>query len=261
MSLALQLEELGLTPPGLGAARLHHVEEFEEFDGLFDAVRDTINVGILELNKLPGCELPTLPEESLEELLVLPFSGDYRRIRQSAQACEALGWAFHDWAGNVRRSSLAVHPVWQGVAAAACARRLTAWSATAEAAGAVVAGGAVVFAGLADFCELTAVEVERLLVELAHALERLAARVATKLAGVGGVVSMAIDVARHGFDVVTGLIHDVERVLDLIGRVRGLVDQVREFVDRTSASLRDFERLRDLVRDVLTDPVLRGAIP
>ena len=257
MSLALQLEELGLIPPGLGAARLHHVEEFEEFDGLFDGVRDTINAGIRELNKLPGCELPTLPEESLEELLVLPFSGDYRRIRQSAQACEARGWAFHDWAGNVRRSSLAVDPIWHGAAAAACASRLTGWSATVEAAVAVVAGGAAVFTRLADFCELTAGEVERLLVRLAQALERLAARVATKLAGVGGVVSMAIDVARHGFDVVTDLIDDVREVLDLIGQVRGLVDEVREFVDRTRDSLRDFERLRDLVRDVLTDPVVR----
>ena len=261
MSLLLPFAEPDLAPPGLGEPLLNHVEEFEEFDGAFDIVRDTVNLGIRQLNHLPGCDLPTLPEESLEELLVLPFSGDYRRIRQSAEACETLARGFHGWAGQVRRLSLAVVPTWEGDAARACAGRLALWSTAADAAGAVIADGAVVFEGLATFVERIAVQVEGLLVQLAHALERLAKRIATKLAGVSGAVSMAIDVACHGLDVVTDLIDDVQLVLGLIDQVRGIVEEVRSFVDRTRDSLRGFEQLPDLVRDVLTDPLVHGALP
>ena len=252
MSGLLALAEIDPVPPPLGEPLLDHVEEFEEFDGVFDTIRDTVNAGLRELNHLPGVQLPTLPEESLEELLVLPFSGDYRRIRQSADACRLLSVAMHDWSGNVRRLSVSVLPSWQGAAAAACAGRLLAWSVACDGAATVIAQGQMAFEALANFVERVAVEVERLLVELAHVLERLAQRIATKLAGLGGAVSTVIDIARHGTHVVTDLIDDVHLVLDLIDRVRGLVGDVRGFVDQTRGALAGFDRLHNLVGDVLT---------
>ena len=78
-------DEVDLPEPALGEQQLRHDAEFRTVDRTFDLVRDTVNRGIDILNDL-GCGLRRLPEESLEELVVLPLTGDYRRIRQNADA-------------------------------------------------------------------------------------------------------------------------------------------------------------------------------
>ena len=261
MTATFDVHDLRLAPPALGEAQVRHDRDFTQWDHAFDDIRDTINFGIRQLNHLPGCDLPTLPEESLEELLVMPFSGDYLQIRQNADACQVLARAFSAWSGNLAGLGLRIGPVWQGEAGAACLGQLACWSAIAEAAGLLIAGGAVVFEGLACFSERIAVLAQEQLVRLAEALARLARRIGTKLAGAGGVVATVVDVARHGTHVFTDLIDDVQLVLDLVDRIRGLADEVRSKVDEVSASLRELGRLRDLVRDVLPRSVEGLAIP
>ena len=75
MALQLPVTDLALVEPALGEETLHHDADFVAWDDAFDAVRDTVNFGIRQLNHV-GAGLPLLPEESLEELLVQPLAGD-----------------------------------------------------------------------------------------------------------------------------------------------------------------------------------------
>jgi len=247
MALQLTVHDLLLAAPAQGDQVLHHAAAFTAWDNTFDAVRDTVNFGIHQLNHF-GAGLRPLPGESLEQLLVQPLSGDPARIRQNAEACRSLADALAGWSSNLGALALRVNPVWDGVAGAAYLHKLGKYSLAARGAGALIRHGAVVLDDLALFSERVAVRVEELWVRLVHALERLAARVAAKLAGVAGLVSTVLDVATHGVGVVTEIIDDIELVISLIDQIKGLFTEVRTFVDDVERRLASLGELRDLAR-------------
>ncbi|TNM36582.1 hypothetical protein FHP29_20870 [Nocardioides albidus] len=226
---------LHLPEPALGPDRLRHDAEFRALDRTFDRIRDTVNLGIDVLNDL-GVGLRRLPEESLQELVVLPLSGDYRRIRQNAEAIGYVDAAMARYAGSTLRLAVAADPRWTGDAAAAYLLRLGRHAAAARGAGALLALAVPAFEEVARFAERVAVEVEELVVELVERGTRLMMRLLARAAGPAGWAVFAAEVALEGLDAIADLVDDARRLVAIVDRLlemKGeMVGWVEEQVDR-----------------------------
>lgn len=243
-------ESLTLPEPALGPDRLRHDVEFRALDRTFDRVRDTVNTGIDALNEL-GLGLRRLPEESLQELVVLPLTGDHRRIRQNAEAIGHVDAAMTRYAGNTARLALAVDPRWEGDAAAAYLFRLGRHAAAARGAGELLALAVPAFEEVATFAERLAVEVEELVVELVEKGARLMARLLARAAGPAGWAVFAAEVALAGLDAVTDLVDDARRLVAIVDQLLEMKEEVVGWVDEQRDRLVALREVADVVRDGL----------
>lgn len=246
MGLQLRVADLPLSDPIATFDRVQHDADFAQWDKGFDLARDTINFGLRQLRHL-GADVPLLPEESLEDLLVRPFSGDPTLIRQNADGCRIFSHAVAEWGDNLGSLALRVRPSWEGQAAASYLLRVGAYSTAADTAALLIRQSARLFERVAGFSERIAAVIERTWAKLGQVLGRLIVRIAEKLAGVGGVVKAVVDVLQHGIGVITDIIDDVREIIDLIDRVRDLVSTVTDFVRETERGLREVLALRDLI--------------
>lgn len=242
-----ELAEIRLDPPGRGSAELAHDATFTSWDEAFTTMRDVANRGIDAVNHA-GAGLPRLPEGSLEELLILPLSGDYGAIRQNAAACQDVRDALHTWGDNILRISLGVDPAWGGQAAAAYLLRINAFGLAARAIGETVGRGAAVFEVIAEVSERIGIQVERLVVELGRTLARLGRRLLSKIAGPAGWGAFAAELILRGLDAITDIIDDIRRVIELIDELRGLHEVVTDWVREQRERLELFRDLASLVR-------------
>ncbi|NPC98837.1 WXG100 family type VII secretion target [Nocardioides sp. zg-DK7169] len=240
------LVDLTLAPPDPGSRELRHDATFTAWDSTFSELRDVVNLGIDALNKA-GAGLPRLPEESLEELVVLPLTGDYAAIRQNANACGDVRSALHVWADNLLRLSVGVDPAWGGRAATAYVVRVNAFGLAGRAVAELVGAGAGVLEVVADFAERLAVEVERLLVDLGQALFRLVAKLSAKVSGPLGWAAFAAELVTRGLDAVTDIVDDVRLVVDLVRTLLDLRDTVAAWVGEQRERLALFAGLPGLM--------------
>jgi hypothetical protein len=243
-------EPLVLPEPALGPELLRHDVEFRALDRSFDRIRDTVNTGIDVLNDL-GCGLRRLPEESLEELVVLPLTGDFRRIRQNADAIGYVDAALTRYAGSTTRLALAVGLRWEGEAAVSYLVRLGRHAAAARAAGELLRVVVPVFEEVARFAERLAVEVEELVVELVEKGTRLMTRLLARVAGPAGWAVLGAEVALDGLDAVTDLVDDARRLVAIVDRLLALKEEVIDRVDEQRGRLAALRQLADVVRDGL----------
>lgn len=242
-----ELVDLRLEPPPRGDAALVHDATFLAWDRTFSTLRDTVNLGIAALNSA-GAGLPRLPEESLEELVVLPLTGDYGAIRQNATACRDVRDALHTWGDNLARISVGLDPAWGGLTATAFFLRMHAFGLVARGFGEVVASGSAAFERIATVSERIGIRVEKLVVELGKALARLARRLLSKVVGPAGWAAFAAELVVKGLDAVTDIIDDVRLVLDLLGTLLELRDVVRDWVAEQRERLELFAALPALIR-------------
>ena len=240
------LAPITLEPPAAGERRLDHDPTFAAWDATFSELRDVVNHGIDALNKA-GAGLPRLPEESLEELIVRPLTGDYAAIRQNAHACGDVRTALHVWADNLLRLSVGVDPAWGGQAAAAYLLRVNVVGLAARGVAELVGAGTAVFEAVADFAERLGIEVERLLVDLGQALFRLVAKLTSRLSGPAGWAAFAAELIARGLDTVTDIIDDVRLVVDLVRTLLDLRETVTAWVAEQRARLALFADLPGLM--------------
>lgn len=240
------LVSLRLETPDRGEKQLDHDATFTAWDDAFTIMRDVVNRGIDAANHA-GAGLPRLPEGSLEELLILPLTGDYQTIGQNAAACADVRDALHRWADNLARLSVAVEPDWGGRAAAAYLLRVNALGLAARGLGETVRAGAIVFEEVAKFSERIGITVERLVVELGRTLVRLARRILSKVSGPAGWAAFAAELVLKGLDAITDIIDDVKRVLELVETLRELHDTVVDWVHEQQDRLELFRSLPSLV--------------
>ena len=241
------LAEIRLEAPERGEAQLRHDATFTAWDDAFSTMRDVVNCGIDALHQV-GVGLPRLPEGSLEELLILPLTGDHGAIRQNAAACHDVRDALGTWGDNVLRLGLAADPAWGGRAAAAYLLRVQGLGVAARAVGEVVGRGSIVLDEVARVSERLGIEVERLVVELGKTLVRVARRILAKVGGPVGWGIFALEVATKGLDAVMDIVDDVRRVLELVEVLRDLHDSVTAWVVRQRERLELFAELPALVR-------------
>ena len=242
MSGLLAPEPLELPEPALGEAELLHDADFRALDATFGRIRDVVNLGIDAFNDL-GLGLRRLPEGSLEELLVLPLSGDHHRIRQNADAVRYVETALVQYAASTARLAVAADPRWGGDAAAAYLVRLGVHAGVARGCAEVVTAAIPVLREVAEVAERTAIEVEELVVELVDRGRRLMARLLARVAGPLGWGVLATDVALHGLDAVTDLVDDARRLLAIIDRLTEMKGELSAWVEVQSGRL---ELLREV---------------
>lgn len=224
----LDLAPIRLDAPAYGDRALAHDATFSSWDRSLSTMRDVVNLGIGALNQA-GAGLPELPGGSLEELLVLPLSGDYGAIRQNAEACHQIHDALATWGGNLTRLSIALDPRWDGRAAGAFFLRLNALALLARGLGEVVGRGSVVFDEIAAGSERIGIEVERLVVAFGKALARLVRRLLEKVAGPIGWAAFALELVTEGLEAVTDIIDDVRLVLRIVDTLRDLRETVSDW--------------------------------
>lgn len=241
---------MALPVPALGAEVLRHDAEFRALDAAFGQVRDVVNLGVDALCAI-GVDLPRLPEGSLEELLVLPLTGDHRRIRQNAEAVRHVADALAAYARSTAGLALAVDPRWSGDAAASYLVRVGRHAAVAQGCAEVVRVAAPAFEEVAEASERVAVEVEELVVELVEKGRRLATRLLARVSGPLGWGVLATDVALHGLDAVTDLVDDVRRLVTIIERLIALQGEVEAWVEDQRARLESLHELADLARELV----------
>jgi hypothetical protein len=244
----LDATPLDLAPPELGGAVLRHDAEFVALDQTLCGIRDTVNLGIGALNEA-GLGIPRLPEGSLAELLVLPLTGDHRRIRQNAAATGQLRDALATYADNAHLLSLAVGPQWGGRAAASFLLRVNGHALTARGLGMLVARAAPVFEEVALYSERLGIEVEELVMELVERGQRLVRKLLARVAGPVGWAAFAAELALKGFDAVTDIIEDIERILWIIDRLTAMKGEVEAWVEEQRERLAMLLELAELARE------------
>ena len=243
----LDAAPLDLTEPELGGHTMKHDAEFEALDSALGKVRDVVNLGIDALNSA-GLGLRKLPEGSLEELLVMPLTGDYRRIRQNALATGQLRDALCTYSENAALLSLAASPRWGGQAAAAVLLRVNGHAAVARGLGLLVAETAPLFDLVADGSEQLAIEVEELVMELLERGEHVVRKLLSRVSGPAGWATWAAELAIKGFDAVTDIVEDIERILWIIDRLLEMKSEVTTWVEEQRERLSILLDLLDLVR-------------
>lgn len=241
----LDADPLTVGTPERGEATLTHDAEFVALDEGLSTLRDGINLGIDALNHV-GAGLRRLPEGSLEELLIMPLTGDYLTIGQNAAAVRQMRECLSTYAGNVARLSLAVDPRWGGEAATAYLLRLGGHALIARGAGELIAHGDVVFTEIAEYSERLAIEVEELVMELCERGRRLLTKLLSRVCGPIGAAAFATDFLLHGFDAVTDIIEDVQRVLEIIDFLLTVQGDVRTWVEEQRARLERLLEFADL---------------
>lgn len=246
----LNADPLSLPEPALGEQKLRHDAEFRALDRTFDTIRDTANKAIDFLNEA-GCGLRRLPEESLEELVVMPLTGDYRRIRQNADALHHIDAAMAVYARNTARLAIATDPRWGGNAATSYVFRLVRHAAAARGSGELLSLVRPVFDEVADFSERLAIEVEELVVELVEKGRRLVARILARVAGPTGWAVLAGDIALNGIDAVMDLIDDAQRIVAIIDRLIEMKGEVEAWVEEQRARLDLLREVADVARQEL----------
>jgi len=243
----LDATPLGLTVPELGGHTLDHDDGFEALDGALCRIRDTVNLGIDALNQA-GLGLRKLPEGSLEELLVTPLTGDYRRIRQNALATGQVRDALRTYSANAVLLSVAAEPRWGGRAAASFLLRVNGHAVVARGLGMLVAEAAPLFDLVAEQSERLAIEVEELVMEILERGERVVRKLLSRVSGPAGWATWAAELAIKGFGAVTDIIDDVERILWIIDRLLEMKGEVLGWVEEQRERLSILLDLVDLVR-------------
>lgn len=243
----LDATPLDLTAPELGGHTLRHDAEFEALDGTLCRIRDTINLGIDALNQA-GLGLRKLPDGSLEELLVMPLTGDYRRIRQNALATSQFRDALRTYSENAVLLSVAAEPRWGGQAAASFLLRVNGHALAARGLGMLVAEAAPLFETVADGSERLAIEVEELVMELVERGERVVRKLLSRVSGPAGWAMWAAELAVKGVDAVTDIVEDIQRLLWIIDRLLELKGEVTDWVEEQRERLSILLDLVDLAR-------------
>lgn len=242
----IELAPIRLEPPAYGDPGLAHDTTFSSWDRSLSTMRDVVNLGIGALNQA-GAGLPELPGGSLEELLVLPVSGDYGAIRQNAEACHQVHDALATWAGNLARLSIEFDPRWDGQAAASFFVRLNAYGLLARGLGEVVGRGSAIFDEIARCSEQIGIEVERLIVAFGKALARLVRRLLEKVAGPIGWAAFPLELVTEGLDAVTDIVDDVRLVLSIVDTLRDLRETVSDWASEQRERLGLFAELPALL--------------
>lgn len=236
-----------LVPPEVGASVPRVPKEWDSWNHLYEVARDGANLLLSVIDKLPGVDVPRLPEGTLADLVVKPLSGDWDRIA-------AHGDAAARWARGMRgvAANLAVVPAglgsrWEGEAAAAFAGRHLCFAAALGLAGELSHGAQFLFEGLGRMSLRLGERVIVLLTRLGRLLIRLARKVGQRLAPYVGWVLTLKDVLADGLGPILDIIDDLREVVGLVRDLIDLVALVHDWLAEVKAGLHTLLDFGDLI--------------
>lgn len=239
-----------LTAPSVGEAPLHVPKDWETWDSLFQEVRDGINIIAGAADRIPGVDLPRLPEGSLARLVVSPLTGNWDVIRSRGEACRTVGSGLDAMARNLGAVPLDLAPHWSGLTFVSFLGHHAAYAVALEAASRVVAQGTVVFEAMALVSQQLGEAAVRLLTRLGRLLVRVVRKLARRLAPWLGWVSTAKDLLTDGLGPILDIVEDIIELVDLVNGLLDLVATARAWVEDQVARLRVLLEVRH-VTDLL----------
>ena len=250
--VAAKLEE---PPEGSQKVRGHDRTYGEIRDG-FDKVRDACNEGIDKVNGWLSQagrseQLPRLTDDSLDEYVVYPLSGNYYRIQQNGSACKILKDGMDEWGTNFALLSANSALAFEGRANTSFMAHLGAYSLVMKGVGAVMSSGSVVFDSIATVSERIAIQVEKTLIEMGKRLLKLAKVVGKRfLGGWLSVASLIKDLAQHGLAVITDVVDDVKWCIAAIDKCFSLKDEVEAWAQTQADRLEAFKEVAQIVEQL-----------
>lgn len=253
------VEELGplLTAPPEGTQRQRgHDRTYGEIRDGFDGARDACNKGIDKVNgwlESAGRDerLPRLTEKSLDEFVVFPLSGNYYRIQQNASACGIFQQGMSAWGTNFGVLAGDSILAFEGRAQVSFMAQLGAYGLVMKTVGGIIQLGSGVFDSIAVVSEKIAIQVENALIEMGKRLIKLAKVVGKRF--LGGWVSLALlikDLAEHGLAVITDVVDDVKRCIEIIDKCFELKDEVEAWAQTQADRLKALKEIADAVKQL-----------
>lgn len=243
-----RIEDLDLPAGEEGGETLDHDPLFEAAAATWDTMREHIDK-VLGWARSLGVDLGTLPDTDLRGAIVVPLSGDYRKIRANADACTTLDAAMGQWGGNFNQLAAHSYAALEGRAGTGLRAHLVAYGQAVARCGDVVGQASHVFEGVATTSERIAVRVEQVMASLAKKLASLASRIAKRVNPVVSAFVLAKDVVGKGpadavkelWDIVT----DVKDVADTIHDCLDMVDTVREWAQTQADRIKELDKVVD----------------
>ncbi|WP_101523418.1 hypothetical protein [Nocardioides houyundeii] len=248
-SFPLQDPADDLKEPSAGEDRQKHDKDWNAVSSGYDGCRDTINSAIDRINSLgvPGVDLPRLSEKSLQEHIVFPLSGNYRKIQGNAEACGFVEDAMWTWGGNFSALSGKLVAAMRGDVQLALFAHLNLYNVVMKSVGTCVQAGSVVFDGIASMSEKIAVAVEKALVVMGKTLLRVAKKLASRVLGFFGWMMLAKDLVTRGIAAITDIVDDVRACIEIIDACFDLVDSIKAWAAAQAAALDAFKGIVDAV--------------
>jgi hypothetical protein len=219
-----------LQPPVVSAAELVLPRDWVVWDTLFMRARDGIALLMSVADRLPGVDIPRMPEGSLADIVVKPLCGDWDRIRANGEACRILGRGVEGMAVNLLTVPLALAPHWSGHTATSFAAHHAEYAVAAEGVAGVVARGRVVFDAIGEMSTRVGETVIRLLTRLGLLLARVARKVARRLAPYVGWLATVKDFVVDGLGPILDIVADIRETVDLVHALLDLAQKVRSWL-------------------------------
>lgn len=237
-----------LVPPEVGSMTPQVPKEWEAWDHLYEVARDGANLLLSVVDKLPGIDVPRLPEGTLADLVVKPLSGDWDRIAAHGDAAASWARGMRGVGANLAVVPAGLGPLWEGEAAAAFTWRHEGLAAATALAGELSRAAQLLFEQLGRMSLRLGERVIVLLTRLGRVLIRLAKKVGQRLAPYVGWVLTAKDVLTDGLGPILDIIEDLCEVVDLVRDLIDLVALIHEWVGEIKAGLHTLLEFGDLLR-------------
>lgn len=232
-----------LRPPQVGSAALLLPHDWIVWDALFVKARDGINLLAGIADRVPGVDVPRLPEGSLADLIVKPFCGDWDRIRANGEACRVLGRGMSGLARNLLVLPLDLTPYWSGQTMVRFAAHHLSYALAIEFAGDVVARGQIAFDSVSEVSQRVGETAIRLLTRLGQLLIRVARKVARRLAPYVGWLATVKDVLVDGIGPILDVVADLRETVALVQALLALLHRVTSWLEEARADLMVFASL------------------
>ncbi len=235
----LDLVDVGsfLVPPEVGSATPRVPREWDQWDHLYEVARDGANLLLSMVDKLPGVDVPRLPEGTLADLVVKPLCGDWDRIAAHGDAAASWARAMRGVALNTSVVPLALGERWDGRAALACTLRHESYAVALAAAAELSRGADLLFGQLGKMSLRIGERVIELMTRLGRLLIRLGRKIAKRLAPYVGWALTAVDFVKDGLGPILDIIDDLREAVSLVQDLLALVDLMRDWIDDIKAGL------------------------
>lgn len=244
------IDEIGgdLSAPAKGEDRLTHDSEWKQVSEIFDTVRDKINCGIDALNGI-GASIQRITEESLEELIIYPLTGNYKEIQSNGDACKKVHGAMSHWGSNFSYLSGKVGAAMLGDTQLGVVAQLNVYNLVMKTIGFILEQGHYIFDGIAWMSERISVAVEKLIIRLGKKLAKVLEWLMSRVFGSWFAwARLAKDLITKGISAITDVYHDIMAIIDMIQAAIDLIKAVETWAHDMKARLEAFKDLIDVIK-------------
>lgn len=257
----LQSVQGELVAPTVGTTKLDLPQDWQNWDSIWQEVRDTVNK-ILGVLSAVGLDLGfRLPDGTLVDVVVKPLTGDFDRIRANGDACTKADSGLTALSNNIGGNTVDLALHWSGAASEAFQAQALAYAAVTRAVGAALHLGKLAFTALAETSVELAEVAVKILTKLGTTIVRLAGKIASRMSGWFAWARLAYDLATEGWNAIQDIVDDIKTCITMVGHITELIEKVKAYIQAMLAKFEHFKQLPDLLNDlpnIVDNPLSAG---